>query len=281
MTAPTVHGGGASVSSVAEGLGVTVLPSADVVKAGLARRMVDEEIDLLLNVHSLHVIHADVVAAPRIGSFNLHPGPLPEYAGLNAPSWAIYEGERRHAVTVHWMQPEVDTGAVAYASWFDVEDEDTGLSLSTKCIRAGVPLVGRLLRDSAESPQAIPAVPQDPSRRRYFRRGQVPDDGRVVWSRQARRILDFVRACDFFPFTSPWGEPVASFQDEPISVLKASGTGERTTAEPGTVGSVSEQGARVATGDEWVLVQRVRLHDGPLPAGQVLKTGARLEDGVP
>jgi UDP-4-amino-4-deoxy-L-arabinose formyltransferase/UDP-glucuronic acid dehydrogenase (UDP-4-keto-hexauronic acid decarboxylating) len=269
------------VATVAESIAVPVLPSTEVLEASFASWLRTEAVDLLLNAHSLHVIHEDVVAAPRIGSFNLHPGPLPEYAGLNAPSWAIYEGERRHAVTLHWMQPEVDAGAVAYASWFDVEDEDTGLSLSTKCIRAGVPLVGRLLRDAAENPHGIPAVPQDPGRRRYFRKGQIPDDGRVVWSRPGRRIVDLVRASDFFPFASPWGEPVASFQDEPISVLKASGTGERTTAEPGTVGSVSEQGARVAAGDEWVLVQRVRLHDGPLPAGQLLRTGARLEDGVP
>ena len=73
--------------------------------------MREQGVDLLLNVHSLYLIaRRTVVAAPRIGSFNLHPGPLPEYAGLNTPSWAIYNGEREHGVTVHWMEPGVDTG---------------------------------------------------------------------------------------------------------------------------------------------------------------------------
>ena len=72
-----------------------ILPSTSVRDPEFAEWMRSEEIDLLLNVHSLYVIHADLVAAPRTGSFNLHPGPLPEYAGLNAPSWAIYHGESR------------------------------------------------------------------------------------------------------------------------------------------------------------------------------------------
>jgi len=54
--------------------------------AKLARRFADEEVDLLLNVHSLHVVRPEVLRAPRIGSFNLHPGPLPRYAGLDAVS---------------------------------------------------------------------------------------------------------------------------------------------------------------------------------------------------
>ena len=67
-----------------------------------------------MNVHSLFLIHP-WSSAPTIGSFNLHPGPLPEYAGLNVPSWAIYEGEKRsHGVTVHWMDEGVDTGPIAW-----------------------------------------------------------------------------------------------------------------------------------------------------------------------
>ena len=59
---------------------------------------------------------SDVLEAPRIGSFNLHPGPLPEYAGLNAPSWAIYHGEQEHRVTLHWLDAGIDTGPIAYGA---------------------------------------------------------------------------------------------------------------------------------------------------------------------
>src|SRR5690554_3507583 len=48
--------------------------------AGWLRR---ENVDVLLNVHLLRIIHPDVITALRVGAFNLHPGPLPAYAGLN------------------------------------------------------------------------------------------------------------------------------------------------------------------------------------------------------
>ena len=53
------------------------------------------DIDILINVHSNIIICNEVLTSPQIGSFNLHPGPLPEYAGLNPISWAIYNGEKK------------------------------------------------------------------------------------------------------------------------------------------------------------------------------------------
>src|SRR5687767_14955429 len=78
---------GGTVAGAASRLGYRVWPAPQVREHGFAETIRQEGVDLLLNVHSLFVLPADVVAAPRIGSFNLHPGPLPSYAGLNTPSW--------------------------------------------------------------------------------------------------------------------------------------------------------------------------------------------------
>ena len=141
--APATSTGGATVASAASTLGLPSLPSERVREPAFADWIHAHDVDLLLNVHSLFVVNSDVIKAPRIGALNLHPGPLPEYAGLNAPSWAIYFGETRHAVTLHWMDVEIDTGAIAYSAEFDVEEEDTGLSLSARCVREGLPLMRR------------------------------------------------------------------------------------------------------------------------------------------
>jgi methionyl-tRNA formyltransferase len=271
MTAPPTRGGGTTVAVVAEQLGVPVLPSERVREPDTAAWMTEQGIDLLLNVHSLYLIHGDVVAAPRIGSFNLHPGPLPHYAGLNAPSWAIYNGESRHAVTVHWMDPAVDTGPIAYEAWFDLTESDTGLSVSARCVREGVPLIERLLETAARDPGEIPRREQDLSRRRYYRRADVPDRGRIVWERSARQIVDYVRAADYFPFPSPWGAPRTTLAGRDLAVVKASRTGEAADEAPGTVGGAREDGVDVAAADEWVLVERVQVGDArPQPAVEAL-----------
>jgi methionyl-tRNA formyltransferase len=275
MTAPQTRGGGATVAGVAEALGLPVLSSRRVREPGLVRWIRDERVDLLLNVHSLFVIHADVVAAPRIGSFNLHPGPLPRYAGLNAPSWAIYHGETRHAVTVHWMEPGIDTGAIAYEQTLEVREDDTGLSLSFRCVREGLPLLDRLLEDASRG--SVPARPQNPSERRYFGR-DVPQGGKLDWNRSAADVVNFVRACDYLPFPSPWGHPRTRLDGLELALLKAGRSGERARAEPGTVGAVSTAAAAVAAADEWVTVRRVSVDGAVTDASSVLRPGARLAD---
>ncbi len=278
LTTKPTRGGGSTVAGAADALGIPVLSSELVRQPSTADWVRGREVDLLLNIHSLYLIQLDVVRAPRIGSFNLHPGPLPQYAGLNAPSWAIYRGERRHAVTVHWMEAEIDTGPIAYAASFEITEEDTGFTVSARCVREGVPLLVRLVEAASTDPASIPAVSQDLTRRRYFGRA-VPDDGRIVWSRTAREVVDFVRACDYMPFPSPWGHPRANLRGRELEILKTSRAHQSSAAVPGTVGRVRDGTAAVATGDEWIHVHRLRVDGGAVDAGDVLVAGDRLEDG--
>ena len=264
-----------SVAAAADELGLPVLDPGLVRDPAFARWIVDHGVDLLVNVHSLRIAHEDVVAAPRIGSFNLHPGPLPRYAGLNAPSWAIYEGETRHAVTLHRMSGDVDAGAIAYEAWFDIGPTDTGLRVATTCVRLGVPLVGRLLDDAARGAEHVPATPQDPEGRRWFGRG-APDGGRLAWDVPARRVVDRVRASNYAPFPSPWGWPVAALDGRAVEIVRATRTGDPATDPPGVIGRARPGGVPVAAADEWVLVERVRVDDAPTDPADVLTPGRRF-----
>lgn len=246
------------VYEAAQALGLEVWPSASVRSAALATRLRAARVDLLVNVHSLFLVHPAVVAAPSIGSFNLHPGPLPEYAGLNVPSWAIYEGKRSHGVTLHWMDEGIDTGPIVWQERFSIEPEDTGLAVSGKCVRHGVPLTLRLAALAAQDSGLIPREEQDPTRRRYLAPGP-PADGRVDWSQPADAILRFVRAADYSPFQSPWGHPQAKLAGMKVGIAKAAGTGIRAAQPPGTVTEVSDAGVTVATGDELILLKRLWL----------------------
>ncbi|MDH3592638.1 MAG: formyltransferase family protein [Planctomycetota bacterium] len=264
---------GATVADVAQTLGHEVWPAQAVKTPELADKIRELEVDLLLNVHSLFLIHKNVVAAPKIGSFNLHPGPLPDYAGLNTPSWAVYHGELRYGVTLHWMAPGVDTGEIAYQELFDIGDTDTGLSVSMKCVRLGVPLVNKLLADAAAG--TIPRIKQDLSERRLFLRKDVPNGGRLDWSEPAAQVDAQIRASDYYPMPSPWGHPVAAVDGNEVRIAKAARTGRPTTAEPGTV-QASDDGVFVAAADEWLEIKRVQVDGAYKAPGEVLREGARL-----
>lgn len=260
---------GSTVGEVAKQLGHEVWPAARVKEASLATTLRSLHIDLLLNVHSLYLIHADVVTAPRIGSFNLHPGPLPQYAGLNAPSWAVYNGEASHAVTLHWMAAGVDTGAIAYEARFPLTEADTGLSVSVRCVREGIPLVSRLLEDAAKDPPAIPKIVQDLSKRRVYKRKDIPHGGRIDWSLPAKEIDAFVRGADYYPMPSPWGHPAATVAGQELLVAKVQRTGHACTESPGTLRR-SDESVEIATGDEWLQLKRLRIEDRYVDAATAL-----------
>ena len=274
-SAPSEPGDRATVHGLATRLGYPVMPLPRIQEAGFADTMRRLHVDLLLNVHALLVLPGDVVAAPLLGSFNLHPGPLPQYAGLNAPSWAIYHGERSHAVTVHWMNAGIDTGPIAFEASLTIDDEDTGFTLSAKCVRAGVPLLRELLAAAAQEPPAVPSRPQPTRPRRYFGR-EIPHGGRLPWTEPAASLVNFIRACDYSPFASPWGHPRATLAGRELAVLSASRPGIRCDAPPGTVGCQVGSGVLVAASDEWVEVRRVRTEGVTVCAAEVLKLGERF-----
>jgi methionyl-tRNA formyltransferase len=263
---------GASVAALAAEMEVPRLEPRSVRDAGFADWVAEQGIDLLLNVHSLHLIHADVLEAPKIGSFNLHPGPLPGYAGLNAPSWAIAEGERCHAVTLHWMTADVDAGPIAYKAWFEIGPRDTGVRVATRGAQEGVPLIQRLLEDAGAG--TIPSEPQPPGQKGVWHGREVPYDGVLPWQAGARRVVDLVRAADFAPFPSPWGSFRTAVGGEEVAILRASATGEATDAPAGMIGEASERGAMVSAGDEWVQVERAAVGAESKAPGQALPEGA-------
>ena len=77
-------------------------------------------IDLILNIFSFEIIPSDIIDIPKVGLFNLHPGKLPEYSGLNPISWSILNGEKHHYVTLHWITKKIDAGPIAYSEFFKI-----------------------------------------------------------------------------------------------------------------------------------------------------------------
>lgn len=279
MASPSKQGtGAATLWSLATKLGYQTWPAKLVKDPGLVAEIRAQEVDIILNVHSLFIINGQILNAPRLGSFNMHPGPLPRYAGLNSVNWAIYRGETSHGVTIHKMVPELDAGPLVYQAIFDIDDADTGLSLSSKCVKEGIALMLKLVQTASNNPAAIPLIPPDLTKREYFGR-EVPNEGRLRWSGRARDIVNFIRACDFFPFPSPWGYPRAIWRDQEIRVVKARPAGRPCYVAPGTVGEFVESGIKIASSNEWIIVSKLMVNGKYVNAADMLYPGERLHDG--
>lgn len=63
---------------------------------------------------------------------NIHPSLLPKYKGLDTHQRAIDNNDREHGVSVHFVSPELDAGAVVLQASTEIEEGETADSLATK-----------------------------------------------------------------------------------------------------------------------------------------------------
>ncbi len=145
--------------------------------------------------------------------------------------------------------------------------------------RRGVPLLLAFVDQAARDPAAIPRRSQDLARRRVYRRRDVPFDGRLPWQRDAATLDRFVRAADFHPLPSPWGDPVARLRGESLGIAKVAGTADGPPdTSPGTVvGTAEDGGVIVACGTGALVVTHVRREGRVLPAWTALVPPQVLE----
>lgn len=272
--------GGSGVHTLAEQEGLTIFPAEFVRDKRAVEALGAQQVDIVLNVHSLYIVHDSLLELPTIGAFNVHPGPLPRLAGLNSISWAIFLGETRHGVTLHQMTAGIDKGDIAYQTLFDLHDTDTPVSIMSRCAKEGAAMIERLLKDAAADAESIPQITQDFSQRDYYGR-EAPNKGWVDWTWPAVRVANFIRACAYHPFPSPWGRPKALLSGREISIGKGTITGEECSEEPGTIAGTEEGGVRVACGDEWIDVSRFRSDEGPLKSVDLLNLGSAFATQTP
>jgi len=245
---------------VAKRLGYDLLPAHLVTKSAFAQWVKAQQIDVLLNVHSLYVICPEVLQEVQIGAYNLHPGHLPECAGLNAPSWAIYGMQTHHTVCLHEMNQGIDTGRMVEEITFEVSPQETGRSLSLKCTRRGLALIKRLL-DSIEQGYILNSGrEQDLSQRVFYTKNQVPNQGEVVWHETALKVDALVRACNYFPFESPWGVPYSRIDENiRIDIIKTRPTRQPVSGLPGIL-KLKDGKIFISASDYWIQLIKYQVN---------------------
>ncbi len=272
--------GGSGVQKLAEQEGLTTFPAEFVRDQRAVEALGPAPVDIVLNVHSLYIVDDSLLDLPSIGAFNVHPGPLPRLAGLNSISWAIFLGETRHGVTLHWMTAGIDKGAIAYQKLFDLHGTDTPVAIMSRCAKEGAAMIEQLLSDAAADSESIPQIAQDFSKRDYYGR-EAPNESWIDWTWSAVQVSNFIRACAYHPFPSPWGRPKALLAGREITVGRGSLSGDACSEEPGTISEAGEGAVRVACGDEWIDLSRFRTDEGALKPADLLGLGSAFESRVP
>jgi len=247
----------AGVRDWAEGKGIAVIEAmgdvADAVAPG--------SVDWLLSIANLRVIPQAVLDLPAKGAVNFHDGPLPRYAGLNTPVWAILNGEAEHGITWHMIEGGIDEGDILEQRMVPIAEDDTAFSLNSKCYAAAMDSFPALLAQ-LES-RDLQRQAQDLSQRSYFGLDHRPAAGaHLDFSKPAADLARMVRALDFGGYRNPVATPKVTLAQQLLSVGAAEAESTVSTAEPGTVLEVMSDRLRVATGAGVVVLRDLRTTKG-------------------
>ena len=221
--------------------------------------------DYLFSVTNLALLSDAVISLPTRAAINFHDGPLPEYAGLNTPVWALLKGEPTHGVTWHLMTSKVDQGDILAQRRFNISEGETALTLNTKCYEAGFESFEELVAQLGAG--TLTPQPQFKAPERYFGRKDRPEAAAAIrWAQSAESIATLVRALDFGSYANPIVSPKACINGRWMLVAQAEVVDDTAAVpvgiQPGTIVAADAEGITVATGQAALKVLRIDTLDG-------------------
>ena len=240
--------------------------------------------DVFFSIANLRIVPDGVLAKSQRGAVNFHDGPLPRYAGLNAPNWALLHGERTHGVTWHRIEGGVDEGRILARRPVELAPLMTAFELNTACYEAAIASFPEVLErfESADERRAL-GDKQDLSERTYFaKHDRPPSLGLIPWRDvDAEGVVGMIRALDYGPsYPSPLlFAKVVDTGGRPLLVREAEvgASPEGNAGRPGEVIEADHRSVVVAARQGSVRLTRVtdiygRAIDTHRLAGQELGT---------
>ncbi|SDW99546.1 natural product biosynthesis luciferase-like monooxygenase domain-containing protein [Ruegeria halocynthiae] len=231
--------------------------------------------DWLFSIANLDLLPQPLLDKAQKGAVNFHDGPLPRYAGLNAPVWAILNGETQHGITWHMISGGVDEGGIVAQNLFDISDNETALTLNTKCYGAAIESFSDVIL-ALETGQA--PAPQDLSQRSYFAKNDRPEAAaRLDFAKPARELVSLVRALDHGDYWNPLCRPKVERDGHIWLIGSARVNHQQSDAAPGTILASSAESLTVATGEGALEIGNLQNGLGtPVPTDGVLNGGSAL-----
>lgn len=163
--------------------------------------------DLVISIRFSHIFPAEFIAVPTHGILNVHPGYLPEFAGLYTPYHQIALGRGRIGCTLHWVDEGIDTGPIVDISSIAFDPDRSLQWHVAQTYPAALPALVHAI-EALEAGDPVRSTVQDMSTREYYRMPSQSD------------LVEFQRHCRL---VSPrdFAELMAQFGVSPDRMLSA------------------------------------------------------------
>lgn len=228
--------------------------------------------EFLLSFQAAPILRAPLISTAGVAALNLHYGPLPRYRGVAPIAWAIMNGETATGVTLHHIDPGVDSGPVVRSMPVIIGSDDTGRVVYDRCVETGISLFAAAWPE-IRLMERVPGTPQNATAALYYNRWALDFSERLVrWDDDCRRIADRMRAFIFPPFQYPEIES----DGRRIEVAAVAWDRLPHRGRPGEIIEIEGGSPVVAAPGGRIVLRELRFEGAPLTDDPLLQPGARL-----
>lgn len=228
-----------------------------------------------------HILRQDFIAAPRLGTLNLHTSLLPKYRGASPIQTAIASGERETGVTLMKIVPALDAGPIADVETVTIDALDTALEVEAKLAGACIPLLARALPKLANA--TLVFTEQDAVHASFCRKLEKTD-GAIDFAAPAALLA--ARINGLFP----WPACSVEINGQSVKLGLADAVAAETChvlsdklpitgIEPGRVLGCDAEGLLVATGQGVLRLRRLQRPGGKMLSAADFLRGFPLVSG--
>jgi methionyl-tRNA formyltransferase len=170
------------------------------------------------------ILPKSLLAAPRLGCFNVHASLLPRWRGAAPINRAIMADDAESGVTIMKMDEGLDTGAMAMAERMPIGSDMTAGDLHDALSRLGADL---MLRALAAAERGSLALTPQPAAGVTYAEKISKNETRIDWSKPWKQVHDHIRGLS--PFPGAWFE-IDGVRVKALRSTRGDGSGAAGTA---------------------------------------------------
>jgi len=211
------------------------------------------------------IFNDELINFPKLGTINLHAGPLPKYRGGSPLNWQIINNEKKIGLSIIAMDKGIDTGDIISQRFFKLGTSDDIAIVHKKANTLFAQMVIDVLNNINN--KSLKNIKQDSTRSVYWH--QRSDlDSRVNWHNMtALQVYNFIRA-----LTTPYKGAYTFFNEYKLRIYSSRLTKNSFCGSPGRIVKIKGNQILIICLDKGLYIENYKFEEysGVLISGMYL-----------
>ena len=96
-----------------------------------------KKLSLIISANNTYIFPRSIIEKQNLKIINFHNSLLPYHKGINAPTWSIYEMDKKTGITWHLVNDKIDNGDIIIQKELDLDYTETAIVLTKKLMHLG------------------------------------------------------------------------------------------------------------------------------------------------